>query len=105
MPAAKKAAPKAKQEEAILYDFYGTECEHCKDMDPLVERLEKEERVKLTRLEVWHNAENQKILEELDNGKDNPKCGAIPFFFNTKTKKAICGTTNYETFKKWALGK
>ncbi len=105
MPAAKKAAPAAKKEEAILYDFYGTECVHCKEMDPLRERLEKEEGVKFTRLEVWHNSQNQKMLEQLDNGKDNPKCGAIPFFFNTKTKKAICGTANYEVFKKWALGK
>ena len=102
MPAAKKEAPKATtKQEGILYDFYGTECVHCKEMDPLVERLEREEKVKLTRLEVWHNAQNQKLLQQLDGGK----CGGVPFFYNTATKKWICGSTDYETFKKWALGK
>ena len=101
MPAAKKVAPKAKQEEAILYDFYGTECPHCKEMDPIIARLEKEEKVKVTKLEVWHNSQNQKLFEQIDNGK----CGGVPFFYNTATKKWLCGSCDYATFKKWAVGK
>tara|TARA_Y100000310_G_scaffold336884_1_gene422556 strand:+ start:1012 stop:1284 length:273 start_codon:yes stop_codon:yes gene_type:complete len=84
-----------------LLDFYGTECPHCIEMDPLVERLEKEEGVKVKKVEVWHNDKNAQLWKKLDNGK----CGGVPFFFNTKTKKSLCGSVSYEDLKKWALGK
>ena len=84
-----------------LLDFYGTECPHCIEMDPLVERLEKEEKVKVKKIEVWHNDKNAQMWKKLDDGK----CGGVPFFFNTKTKKFLCGSVSYEDLKKWALGK
>lgn len=84
----------------LLY-FTGTECVHCHEMEPLVKKLEKEESVKLKKLEVWHNVENAKILEQLDKGY----CGGVPFFYNKKTGKWICGAVPYEKLKTWALGK
>ncbi len=86
--------------EENLLAFTGTECEHCKEMYPLVERLEKEEGVNITMLEVWHNQKNAEILQKLDNGK----CGGIPFFYNKKTGKWICGSASYEKLRAWALG-
>ncbi|MBS3083804.1 hypothetical protein J4423_03300 [Candidatus Pacearchaeota archaeon] len=83
-----------------LYDFYGTECVHCHEMTPLVEKLEKEEKVKVERLEVWHNAANAKKLQEFDKGR----CGGVPFFYNDKTGKFICGSTTYDKLKEWAKG-
>jgi thiol-disulfide isomerase/thioredoxin len=83
-----------------LLEFYGTECPHCIDMHVLVERLEKEEGIKVEALEVWHNKENEAQLLELD--KD--MCGGVPFFYNEQTKKFICGQTSYEILKKWAKG-
>jgi thiol-disulfide isomerase/thioredoxin len=84
-----------------LLDFFGTECVHCHEMDPLVERLEQELKVKVEHIEVWHNAKNAELLQKLDKGF----CGGVPFFFNRKTGKWICGSTNYEKFKAWATGK
>ncbi|MEK6847247.1 MAG: hypothetical protein AABY16_03710 [Nanoarchaeota archaeon] len=84
-----------------LFMFYGTECVHCHEMVPLVERLEKEEKVKVTRMETWHNSKNAKKLQETDKGR----CGGVPFFYNDVSKKFICGSTSYENLKKWALGK
>jgi thiol-disulfide isomerase/thioredoxin len=83
-----------------LLMFTGTECTHCHEMEPLVEKLEKETGVKVEKLEVWHNAKNAETLQQLDKGF----CGGIPFFFNRKTGKWICGSTSYENLKKWALG-
>lgn len=83
-----------------LLEFFGTECPHCVTMHELVDRLEKEEGIKVESLEVWHNKENEKKLLEID--KD--MCGGVPFFFNTKTSKFICGETDYDTLKKWAKG-
>lgn len=82
----------------MLIDFYGKECPHCLRMMPLVERLEKEAGLKVERLEVWHDQENAKKLEEYDKGQ----CGGVPFFVNTETGAMICGEAPYEELKKWA---
>ena len=84
-----------------LLEFYGTECPHCNEMKPVIDKLEKEEKVKVERIEVWHDEANAKLMQKYDNGK----CGGVPFFFNTKTSKWICGSTSYEDLKQWALGK
>ena len=91
----------ALDEQGDLLEFYGTECHFCVQMAPDIERLEREEKVKIVKIEVWHNMENAKLLEKYDQGK----CGGVPFFFNKKTKKIICGYAPYEQLKKWALGK
>lgn len=81
-----------------LMEFYGEECPHCLDMHKLVVKLEKEEGIKVDALEVWHNAENEKLLESID--KD--LCGGVPFFYNSKNKKFICGEATYKELKEWA---
>lgn len=83
-----------------LYMFYGTECVHCHEMVPLVEKLEKETGVKVEKLETWHNASNAKKLQDFDKGR----CGGVPFFYNDKTDKFICGAGSYEDLKNWAKG-
>ncbi len=82
----------------MLLEFYGEECPHCQTMLPLVLRLEKEEGVKVERYEVWHDEKNSVKQAEYDN----ELCGGVPFFFNTDTKKFICGETDYEALKTWA---
>ena len=82
-----------------LLMFTGTECTHCHEMNPLVEKLEKELGVKVEKLEVWHDSGNMAFLQKLDQGR----CGGIPFFFSEKSGKWICGNTKYEKLKEWAL--
>jgi thiol-disulfide isomerase/thioredoxin len=84
-----------------LIQFYGDECVHCHEMNTLVERLENELRLSVTRLEVWHNDENAKLLEGFDQGR----CGGIPFFFNEKSGKWLCGSVPYDKLKAWATEK
>ena len=84
-----------------LLEFYGTECVHCREMDPIIERVEKETKVKITRLETWHNSANAKLLEECDNGF----CGGVPFFYNEKTGEKLCGEVPYDKLLKWATKK
>ena len=83
-----------------LLEFYGETCPHCLTMAPLVERLKKEEKITIEQFEVWNNEENAKKMEQYDTGL----CGGVPFFFNTETKKFLCGSTDYETLQAWALG-
>lgn len=84
-----------------LLFFYGTECTHCHDMDPLNKKLEKELKIKLTKLEVWHNSKNAALLKQFDKGH----CGGVPFYFNENTDKWICGAVPYAELKKWAKEK
>ncbi|HLC59351.1 MAG TPA: thioredoxin domain-containing protein [archaeon] len=84
-----------------LVEFYGTECHFCNVMQPLLEKLHNEEGLKVQKVECWHNEDNARLFEETDQGR----CGGVPFFLNRKTGKWICGATNYEKFKAWALGK
>ena len=79
----------------MLLEFYGEECSHCITMRPVVEKLEKEENIKFSRFEVWHNPENARKLEEHDKGR----CGGVPFFINTDTDRFICGEASYEELK------
>lgn len=81
-----------------LLAFYGTECPHCQNMEPLIKRLEEETGHGVERLEVWHDEANAAKLSELDKGL----CGGVPFFYNTETKAFICGETSYEELRHWS---
>lgn len=81
-----------------LLMFTGDECDHCHEMEPLVKKLEKEKKITVERIEVWHNAKNMDWLQKLDEGK----CGGIPFFFNENNGKWLCGAVPYEQLKEWA---
>lgn len=83
--------------------FSGKECTHCKEMDKHVERLEKEEGVKIQKFDVWHDSEAAKLMEKYDKDENgNTICGGIPFFVNDETGQKICGNTSYEKLKAWA---
>ena len=84
-----------------LFDFYGTECPHCIEMFPTIEEVEKETGRKIQKVEVWHNSENQKKFMAADKGR----CGGVPFFWNSKTDKFICGATTKDKLKAWAMDK
>lgn len=85
-----------------LLEFYGIECDHCVDMEPLMERLQKELGVPIRRFEVWYSDDNLRLLQKLDK---KGSCGGVPFFYNKRTKGWICGATTYENLKNWALGR
>ena len=87
-----------------LIMFSGTECVHCKEMDPIVHQLETEG-IHIDHIEVWHDAENAAFLESIDKNPDgSPFCGGIPLFFNEKTGKKLCGNQKIEKLRMWASG-
>jgi thiol-disulfide isomerase/thioredoxin len=85
-----------------LLEFYGKECSHCILMAPLIARLEKELKVKVKRIETWHDEKNEKLREEHD--KDG-ECGGVPYFVNEETGAKLCGEVDYATLKAWAAGR
>ncbi len=88
-----------------LIMFTGTECDHCHANLPDVEKVEKELGVEFVKLEVWHNAENAAFLEKVDqDGNGDVWCGGIPFYYNEKTGKKLCGPQKYEKLLGLAKG-
>ncbi|MBS3066137.1 thioredoxin family protein [Candidatus Pacearchaeota archaeon] len=83
-----------------LLMFYGTECSHCHDAEPIIDKLAQELKLKVTKLEVWHNSENKKLMVKFDK----IKCGGVPFFYNEKNGKALCGNQSEAVFRKWMKG-
>ena len=89
-----------------LIEFSGAECVHCKEMIPIVKKVEKETGAKITKLEVWHDNNNANLMQKYDKDQNgNEFCGGVPFFYNEKTGKKICGNTKFEKLKAWAEGK
>ena len=91
---------------AKLYMFHGRECPHCKNMMPLVERLEQETSVRFDKREVWHDEANEDLMRGYKDAI-MPKCGGqlrVPTFLNPETRDALCGEVPYEKLKDWALG-
>lgn len=86
--------------EHLLF-FYGETCSHCKAMEKVVAQLETTG-IKVTRLEVENNKENENMFIKLDV---DPCCEGVPFFVNTKTGCTICGEVEYDELKNWAEGK
>jgi len=84
-----------------LFMYYGEECVHCHTMMPMLERVAKETGKKVKQLEVWHDSANRKKMEKINT----MKCTGVPFFYNDKTGKSICGATSYNKLKAWAEGK
>ena len=80
-----------------LYEFYGSECGYCLKMMPMVDKLIAEG-IAIEKFETWHNEENAKKLAEYDRGL----CGGVPFFYNTVSKKWICGETDEQSLRDWA---
>lgn len=94
----------SRENKGRLIMFSGTECVHCKEMDPILEQLEKEH-IHIDHVEVWHDAENAAWLESLDKNPDGSVfCGGIPLFYNEKTGKKLCGNQKIEKLRMWASG-
>lgn len=91
---------------AKLIMFWARECPHCRNMMPLVEKLEKETGINLEKLEIWHNEDNANLMRSYRDILA-PKCGGqlrTPTFFNTENNDVLCGEVEYERLKEWALG-
>jgi len=93
---------KKSKEKSTLYYFHSTGCGFCKQIDPIIEKLNKEgyDILKLDESEK----DNQGLHREIEN-KYDLRCGT-PFLVDGSNGNNICGQVqaNEETIKKWADG-
>ena len=81
-----------------LLQFRGRGDDYCAMMEPLKEQLAEEYGIQIRCFEVWHDSKNLELLRIFDSGR----CGGVPYFYNKRTKRWICGATTYENLRAWA---
>jgi len=93
---------KKSKKESTLYYFHSVGCAYCKQIDPIVEKLNNEG-YDILRLDLSEK-DNQGLHREIEN-KYDLRCGT-PFLVDGSNGKNICGQTqsNEENIKKWADG-
>lgn len=65
--------------------FYGDGCLHCKIVDDFISQNKVEDKVEITRLEVFNNVDNQKILlQRVQACKLNVTDVGVPFLWDGK---------------------
>ena len=65
--------------------FYGEGCSHCKIVDDFLTQNKVEEKIKFTRLEVFKNTDNQKILlQKVQACKMDVIDVGVPFLWDEK---------------------
>ncbi|EDO06454.2 hypothetical protein BBOV_II005000 [Babesia bovis T2Bo] len=84
-----------------LLAFHKEGCEFCEDMEPLIQQANQEFGLHIKRLDIA-SPSNYALLIKLDKVAH---CGGLPFFYNLKTHRHICGATTYQNLVAWATGK
>ena len=87
-----------------LLMFTGTECPHCDVMRPLVIKLFHDTGFSVEEHDTWKHQPDFRLMENYQESINDPDCDGIPFFYNTKTKKYLCGEVSYRKLKEWAEG-
>eukprot|EP00322_Chrysochromulina_rotalis_P016489 CAMPEP_0115849080 /NCGR_PEP_ID=MMETSP0287-20121206/11263_1 /TAXON_ID=412157 /ORGANISM="Chrysochromulina rotalis, Strain UIO044" /LENGTH=205 /DNA_ID=CAMNT_0003303033 /DNA_START=15 /DNA_END=632 /DNA_ORIENTATION=+ len=82
-----------------LIQFKGKGDDYCAQMEPLKEQLKEELGLEIRCFEVWYDTKNLELLQRLDRGR----CGGVPFFYNKRSRRYVCGATTYANLKAWAL--
>ena len=93
---------KKSKKESTLYYFHSVGCAYCKQIDPIVEKLNNEG-YDILRLDLSEK-DNQGLHREIEN-KYDLRCGT-PFLVDGSNGKNICGQqqASEENIKKWADG-
>ena len=82
--------------------FYGDTCPHCKDVEEFISQNQIDQKIKISKLEVYNNKENATLMAQMvkDNCLDklDPQGLPVPFLIDSSEKKCYIGTpdiTNY----------
>lgn len=86
-----------------IVEFYGGGCHDCFVVASDVQRLEKEGKVSIEKLEVWDNEKNRKRMEDLKPLYDK-ECGgnfSVPSFYDEEKGRILCEPTTYKELNDW----
>ena len=106
-----KGPDPAKEErlpEPGIVEFYGKWCGYCRMIEPAVDQLEREEGLKITRLETWGDRRNKALMESLSDLFEEFNRGdyTVPTFYDPskpRHQQILVNPSTYEELKAWAL--
>lgn len=95
--------PKGEEErKPHLIGFYADQSMESKRMRYLAGLLEKElPGTRIVWLETWENPLNERLRATIDIKN---QCGGVPYLFNRRTGKVLCGIVAYDKLRSWAQG-
>lgn len=87
-------------DNCYMLEFVTEGSDHCTQMEPVVQRLEKDLRIKVRKINISKRQDFVKLYDCVGGNE----CGTVPFFYNRRTAQAVCGPTPYQNLKKLATG-
>lgn len=79
-------------DQSGLIFFYGDTCPHCKNVEDFMAKNKTEEKIKITKLEVYNNADNARLLvSKAKVCKLNTEQIGVPFLWNAENKSCLVG--------------
>mmetsp|Transcript_33348 Transcript_33348/g.61153 ORF Transcript_33348/g.61153 Transcript_33348/m.61153 type:complete len:168 (+) Transcript_33348:58-561(+) len=91
-----------KESKPHLIGFYAEQSMEAKRMKYLGGLLEKElPGIRIVWLETWENPLNERLRASIDLRN---QCGGVPYLFNRRTGKVLCGVHSYDKLRMWAQG-
>ena len=91
---------KKSKKKSTLYYFHSVGCAFCKQIDPIVEKLNSEG-YDILSLDMSEN-DNRGLHREIEN-KYDLRCGT-PFLVDASNGKNVCGNATEEMIKAWVDG-
>lgn len=85
---------------AYLISFESDDYDHCRQMQPVLRRLEEDLGTLIRRINIARRKEFLGVLEAMGHND----CGTLPFYYNRRTGQAICGATSYMNLRRWGTG-
>mmetsp|Transcript_21615 Transcript_21615/g.46219 ORF Transcript_21615/g.46219 Transcript_21615/m.46219 type:complete len:113 (+) Transcript_21615:90-428(+) len=90
------------KDQPHLIGFYAEQSPESKRMRYLTTLLEEElPGTRVLWLESWTNPLNERLRATIDIRN---QCGGVPYLFNRKTGKVLCGIVAYDKLRRWAQG-
>mmetsp|Transcript_31767 Transcript_31767/g.53582 ORF Transcript_31767/g.53582 Transcript_31767/m.53582 type:complete len:203 (+) Transcript_31767:102-710(+) len=83
-----------------MLEFVTDGSDQCEQMEPVVQRLEKDMGIKFRKININRRQEFATLFDCVGGNE----CGSVPFFYNRRTAQAICGATPYANLKYLATG-
>lgn len=88
------------EDNCYVLEFISDGSDYCIQMEPVVQRLEKDLGIKVRKINISKRQDFVKLYDCVGGNE----CGTVPFFYNRRTAQAICGPTPYQNLKKLATG-
>eukprot|EP01031_Cornospumella_fuschlensis_P041916 gene41916-51170_t len=88
------------KDQVYMIAFTADNNDACQEMEPVIQRLEKDLRIKVRRININRRPDFVMLYEAVGGMSTS----TVPFFYNRRTAQAISGPSPYDNLKRLAMG-